>query len=209
LTNSIIINSHYLPSISVFAACVKFNKILIEYFENYQKQTLRNRCYILTANGIQMLTIPVHKQKTYIKDIKIDYSQNWKQIHLRALQTAYGKGAYFEFFFPYFEKIYQQNLSYLVDFNTQLMTLCFNLMKLKKNIFFTEKYQKEYSGTVLDCRNIFEQSIYLPTQFENAPHRYFQLFGNKFVSNLSVVDLLFNLGTNSIDYLYKYSINKE
>src|ERR1700753_2852027 len=94
---SVLIEIQYFPVIDFFAGMINKESVLIEANENYQKQTLRNRCNILTSNGVQMLVVPVMKSESrLIRDIKIDYSQNWIQIHLRALQTAYGKAPYFE-----------------------------------------------------------------------------------------------------------------
>lgn len=205
-TTSLISPVLYLPNTLIFSKIVTHNLIFIEKHEHYQKQTIRNRTHILTSNGIQTLTIPV---KTHISkqiaDIEIDNSQLWNQIHLKAIKTAYGKSAFFEYYFYQFEKIYISPKKYLFDFNIDLMTLCLQLLKVKKEINFTENYQIDYDNSFLDGRKEFFQSNYFPNSLPKPANKYYQLFGNEFANNISILDLLFNEGTNAINYLYNLS----
>src|ERR1035437_8126277 len=96
----ILISTAYLPPTEYFSVISKADEILLEKEENYQKQTFRNRSYILSASGPLSLSIPVFQgslHKTQIKDIKIDYSKRWQQVHLRAMTAAYSSSPYFEF----------------------------------------------------------------------------------------------------------------
>ncbi len=195
---------HYLPSIKYFSEIIKADKIIIEANENYQKQSYRNRCYILSANGTLGLTVPVvNNENKLIRDIKIDYSQRWQQIHLRTLSAAYGKSAFFEFYFHAFEKIILSKHAFLFDLNLALLTKCLAILKTEKQIILSESYHKEYSGDIFDNRNRITVENSKPVENEIYAKKYFQLFGNVFVSNLSIIDLIFNEGTNAKHYLYK------
>lgn len=194
---------HYLPSVAFFSELKSQHKLLLEACENYQKQTYRNRCYILSANGILPLVIPVSTSSSkLITEVTIDYSQRWTQIHLRAIQSAYGKSAFFEHYFPYFEKIYLSKCPTLFEFNSQILTLCLKLLKWPIKPHFTTDFIREYNdNTLKDARNIFSPEVFTPSFSPNHDKKYFQAFGNIFVNNLSIVDLLFNEGTNAGAYL--------
>lgn len=102
----------YLPSIEYISLFLKAENPRIELFETYYKQSCRTRCEVMTANGIQTLTVPVIKvngNHTLTKDIEVSYKESWQQVHLRCLESAYRKSAYFDYYFPYFEKIYKQD----------------------------------------------------------------------------------------------------
>ena len=101
----------YLPSIKYVSLFLKSENPVIELYETYQKQSCRTRCRVMTANGLQTLTVPVIKTSgnhTLTKDIEISYKEAWQQVHLRCLESAYRKSAYFDYYFPYFENIYKQ-----------------------------------------------------------------------------------------------------
>ena len=118
----------------------------IELFETYQKQSCRTRCKVMTANGVQTLTVPVVKvngNHTLTKDIEIDYKESWQQIHLRCLESAYRKSAYFDYYFPYFEKIYRERFKTLVEMNDYCLKVIIKLLKVKKEYLYTEDFEKK------------------------------------------------------------------
>jgi len=194
---------HYLPSIPYFSNLLKADKIIIEAKENFQKQSYRNRCYILAAQGIQSLSIPVEKSfNKNIRDVKIDYAQRWQQIHLRTMKAAYGKSAYFEHYYESFEKIILSKNQFLFDTNFELMSKCLCFLKIKLEMAFTENFEKELNSQVIDSRNQFSLEYTIPTDSAVVSKKYYQLFGNVFVNHLSIIDLLFNEGTNAKRYLY-------
>jgi hypothetical protein len=200
---------HHLPNITYFVQLLKHNEIYLESQENYQKQSYRNRCQILTANGLIELVVPVvhTDNKILIRDARIDYTQNWSQKHWRTLATAYSKAPFFEHFAPYFEKIYKQKNTFLFDFNLELLTLCLKLLQLNPTICLTESYSTIPPNGQIDRRN----EIHPKKQTNLGSFPYFKAyqhnFGSEFVPNLSIIDLLMCKGTQAKEIIYE-SINK-
>ena len=189
----------YLPSIEYVSLFLKAEDASIELFETYQKQSCRTRTNVMTANGIQTLTIPVIKTNgnhTLTKDIEISYKESWQQIHLRCLESAYRKSAYFDYYFPYFEKIYKQKFNTLVELNEFCLKTILKIMKVKKDYSYTTDFER-----IVD-ENDYRISLSKGTnKIEMKP--YYQVFADRhgFIPNLSIVDLLFNEGPNSIHNL--------
>ena len=189
----------YLPSIEYVSLFLKAEDASIELFETYQKQSCRTRTNVMTANGIQTLTIPVIKTNgnhTLTKDIEISYKESWQQIHLRCLESAYRKSAYFDYYFPYFEKIYKQKFNTLVELNEFCLKTILKIIKVKKDYSYTTDFEK-----IVD-ENDYRISLSKGTnKIEMKP--YYQVFADRhgFIPNLSIVDLLFNEGPNSINNL--------
>ena len=186
----------YLPSIEYVSLFLKTEDASIELFETYQKQSCRTRTNVMTANGVQTLTIPVIKTNgnhTLTKDIEISYKESWQQVHLRCLESAYRKSAYFDYYFPYFEKIYRQKFNTLVELNDFCLKTILKIMKVKKDYSFTTDFER------LADENDYRISLSKGSnKIEMKP--YYQVFADRhgFISNLSIVDLLFNEGPNSI-----------
>lgn len=189
----------YLPSIEYVSLFLKTENASIELFETYQKQSCRTRTNVMTANGIQTLTIPVIKTNgnhTLTKDIEISYKESWQQIHLRCLESAYRKSAYFDYYFPYFEKIYKQKFNTLIELNDFCLKTILKILKVKKDYSFTTDFEKIIN------ENDYRISLSKGTnKIEIKP--YYQVFADRhgFIPNLSIIDLLFNEGPNSIHNL--------
>lgn len=201
---SLIFPTAYLPSIEYVSLFLKTDNVSIELYETYQKQSCRTRCNVMTANGIQTLTIPVIKTNgnhTLTKDIKISYKESWQQTHIRCLESAYRKSAYFDYYFPYFEKIYKEKFNTLIELNDFCLKIILKLLKVKKEYSYTEDFEKIVDNN--DLRISLSKNNY--NNFEMKP--YYQVFADRhgFVSNLSIVDLLFNEGSNSV-YNLDYSL---
>ncbi len=189
----------YLPSIEYVSLFLKTEDASIELFETYQKQSCRTRTNVMTANGVQTLTIPVIKTNgnhTLTKDIEISYKESWQQVHLRCLESAYRKSAYFDYYFPYFEKIYKQKFNTLVELNDFCLKTILKIMKVKKDYSFTTDFER------IAEENDYRISLSKGTnKIEMKP--YYQVFADRhgFIPNLSIADLLFNEGPNSIHNL--------
>lgn len=189
----------YLPSIEYVSLFLKTDDASIELFETYQKQSCRTRTNVMTANGVQTLTIPVIKTNgnhTLTKDIEISYKESWQQIHLRCLESAYRKSAYFDYYFPYFEKIYKQKFNTLVELNDFCLKTILKILKAKKDYSFTTDFER------ITDENDYRVSLSKGTnKIEMKP--YYQVFADRhgFIPNLSIVDLLFNEGPNSVSNL--------
>ncbi|RDV17152.1 hypothetical protein DXT99_01160 [Pontibacter diazotrophicus] len=194
--------AQYNPPLSYFWHAIRAESLMVERHENYIKQSYRNRCHVLTAQGVQPLSIPVlrgnSKDKTLITDIEIDYSQKWYNVHWRTIQAAYGRAPYFEFYSDYLKEVYERQPKYLFQLNVDLLRLYLKLLKLNKSLIFTESYQAEHANNVLDLRNRLHPKIY-PDNLHVKP--YTQVFGKQFASELSIIDLLFTQGPTSLTYL--------
>ena len=197
--NVAVIELHFLPSLEYFNAIRSFDKVFIESFESFQKQSFRNRCYILMANKTGRLTVPVLKKgkKGSIKDIKIDYDQKWQANHWRAITSAYRNAPFFEFYADYFHQILFKNLTFLFDLNITLLELCLKQLNINTNIFFTDRYDKNISPEITDLRSKIHPKTHYSNNEFYTPYSYTQVFGSSFTENLSIIDLLFCEGPQS------------
>jgi hypothetical protein len=200
-----LVNLYYLPNTAYFGLISEQNEITLEINDFYQKQSYRNRCTIITSQKTENLVIPVHKieTKTVYKNIQIDYHQPWLRQHLGALKAAYGKSAFFEYYFPLFESVFSKKHHFLVDLNNELLTLCLKLLKLNIKIKFTQNYNTNPAG---NYREYFNPKTTTPDTQNTTWPPYNQNFGQNFVANLSIIDLLFCQGPASKQFLAKTSI---
>jgi len=199
----LLIDLHYLPCIEYFVELTQHETIYLEACENFQKQSYRNRCEILTANKIDILTVPVIKSnsKILIKEVRIDYSQPWQKIHWRAIQSAYGKAPYFEYFADYFKNLYDKKTHFLWDLNLEALTLCLKLLQVKKTILFTSEYNKEAEIHVKEIED--KRSFFHPKARIESQVKYSQVFGREFAPNMSIIDLVLNEGPNGKNLVKK------
>ncbi|MCP4484168.1 MAG: WbqC family protein [Flavobacteriaceae bacterium] len=198
---SILIESHFSPSIEYFDKINDCENLLIEVYENYQKQTYRNRCYILTSQKVDKLIVPIinpHK-KTIIKDIKIDNRSLWFIKHLRSIKTSYSKAPYFIYYEEKLNKIFNKKHKFLIDLNLELINLFLEILEINLNIKLTTKYNELYEQNILDYRN----KIILPNKriTDFITKKYTQIFGTQFYPNLSIIDLFMSKGPSSSLYL--------
>ena len=199
--DSVLIECHYFPSIPYFASLYSAKKIILESNEHFSKQTYRNRCEIMTANGVEKLIVPLTSKhgKVFIKDVRIDYSQKWLQGHWRTIQSAYGKAPFFEFYSDALHSILFSKKEFLFDLNLELLTICLKWLKLNPEITESMSYVNETSAGILDLRNVIsaKNRDLLPPQLISV--NYTQVFGNMFVKNLSLIDLLFCEGPRALE----------
>jgi len=155
--------------------------IFIEAHENFQKQTLRTRCRIATANGVQTLTVPVSGSGS-IKDIKISDHNNWRHLHWQALSSAYGSSPFFEYYADDIAPFFEKKWDFLFDYNLEITHKMCELLDIHTEIRLTEEYQGCTRNQVNDCKP------------------YYQVFKSRhgFLPDLSILDLLFNMGPESI-----------
>lgn len=190
----------YLPPVAWCAAAWREEEVHLEACENYQKGTLRNRCYIAGPNGIQRLSIPLVKgkhQQTPIREIRIAYDEQWQRQHWRSIRTAYGSAPYFEHYAEGLLPFYERRYEFLFDYNLDLLEFIFRKkLGWKGRFILTHQWLPAAGGaSATDLRSAAEgEPGEWPEWF--YPRRYPQLFEARhgFLPNLSVMDLLFCCG---------------
>lgn len=189
----------YFGPISCWKQIINSN-ILWDVHQNYIKQTFRNRTFIHSANGLQILTIPVKhsKIKFSMLDAKIDNSIAWQKNHWRSIQSAYSSSPFFEFYRDSLERIYIKEYTYLTKFNFDLINLILEWTDIEMKSELSKSYKIQYKNG-LDLRENIENKKY--SSSENIIYK--QVFSDKngFLNDLSIIDLIFNEGPNSISYL--------
>lgn len=197
----------YFPSIALMAAMVQTGDIVIEQQETFPKQTHRNRTVIITANGAMTLSVPVVRPNgthTLTTDIAISYAEHWNLIHWRALEAAYNSSPYFLYYRDGIEKILMQRYDRLIELNEAILEHLFAKLKTQHSITYTNDYRKP-CGEPNDFRDRF--SYKHPERLPECP-KYEQVFSDRmpFDGNVGILDLLFNLGPESKDYLLKIEL---
>lgn len=209
---TIYLTSNYLPPVQYYSKLLSYDEILIERFDNYTKQTYRNRCNIAGPGGMLSLSIPIIKPDTLkcvTKDIRISDHGNWRHLHWNSLETAYNSTPFFEYYKDDFLPFYERKYEFLFDFNEQLNELIRSLIDINAEIKYTSEYKKEISGNESDFREkIHPKKDFTIEDSEFTAQPYYQVFEAKygFIPNLSIVDLLFNMGPESLLVLHQ-SIN--
>ncbi len=199
----IILSSAAFPTISYLKAIVLSEHATIEQFENYIKQTYRNRYVIYAANGLLSLSIPVilaTNKKIRIKDVRIDYDSNWQKQHFKTIESAYRSSPFFEYLIDDFHTFFNEKYQFLFDFNTKVLNIVLNILEVDKKIDLTVDFENIPTGKI-DLRSAIHPkkvSIY-----KDRLKPYPQVFKDKsgFKADLSCLDLLFNLGSEAYSYL--------
>lgn len=197
----------YFPCISYMARFLSESDPVIEIYDTYHKQTYRNRCRVMTANGVENLSVPVVKvngNHTMTKDVTVSYVEPWQQIHRRCLESAYKASPYFDHYYDYLKPIFETRFERLIDLNDATLKIVLKLLKTNKDIVHTEDYAHESEH---DLREAFCPKKQLTT--ESLPH-YYQVFNNKFPfePDLSILDLIFNEGPDSTSHLSTIYLGK-
>ena len=200
---ALLIENQLFPPVLAFALALKEGKLLIEACENYNKGSFRNKFSVMSSGGTTTLSIPLDKGKNNskpIKEVTISYAENWQQNHLRTIQTNYGKSPFFEDYFPEIERIYSVDFEYLFDLNLKALDLISQLLSLNLPIDITNEYQNDYSlnhSGIKDYRNIITPKLNTKSyNFKTYPQVFEDRHG--FIPNLSILDLLFCMGPESI-----------
>ncbi|RKS02170.1 WbqC family protein [Flavobacterium sp. 102] len=203
--NNILIHPSYFPSISHFVAMAQCDLVTFEMDDNFQKQTNRNRMYIYSPNGIQLLNIPIkHSKEAHqkTKDIKLETAFDWQKQHFKSLDAAYRSSPFFEYFEDDIRPIFEKKHEFLMDLNLETMSIVSKCLGLEFDYNETTEYFHEVTDKV-DLRHLVNGKKD-NSQFEP----FTQVFGEKhgYLNNLSILDLLFNEGRYALDYLKKQQL---
>lgn len=199
-----VIELHFLPSIAYFSLLKNYGKVVLEVNDFYEKQSYRNRCYVLGPNKVLPLIVPIQKGKSVkpFKEVKIDYSQKWQHVHWKTIASCYGKAPYFEYFAEEFYMVFQEKtFKFLIDLDYALLSKCLKLLGINVDMSLTNSYFENINKGALDLRNGIHPKKSFNKKIFFHPFSYNQLFGKDFVPNLSVLDLLFCEGPNAANVL--------
>jgi hypothetical protein len=197
----------YFPSISHFAALAQSENTVFEIEDNFQKQTNRNRTYIYSPNGIQLLNIPVkHSKESHqkTKEIQIETDSDWQKQHFKSLEAAYRSSPFFEFFEDDLRPIFEKKHNFLLDLNFETLEILSKCLRMKLEYTSTTEYFHEVEPNEYKDFRALVNGKKDSSSFES----YTQVFDDKygFINNLSVLDLLFNEGKYALDYLKKQEL---
>jgi hypothetical protein len=195
---SVCLTSAYLAPVEYYVAMANSEIVFIEKNDSYLKQTYRNRCHIAAANGMMALSIPVEKsngKKILTRDVRISEHNDWQIHHWRSIESAYNSTPFFEYYKDDLLPFYERKWDFLWDFNLEIQTKILELLDLNIIIRFAERYESELEESTIDLR----EKIHPKKDNSTNLKPYYQVFESRFgfQGNLSIIDLLFNMGNES------------
>ena len=206
-----LLQTTYFGPIQWYQKLCRYDQCLVEQYDSYQKQTYRNRCLIATANGVQALTVPVeHTPNTQdlspiTKTLRISDHNQWRRVHWNALQSAYSESPFFDYYADDIRPFFERKYDFLIDFNEAIRQKMCELIDIHPHVAYTSSYTSAVTpqpSDIVDYRDVIHAKHPQPDATFEAK-RYWQVFQHKhgFLSNLSILDLLFCMGPESVFYL--------
>ena len=197
---NILLSTTYFGPVQWYQKLYRAKHVEIEQWESFQKQTYRNRCLIATTQGVQALTVPIVRgESPLIKDIRISDHGNWRHLHWNALQSAYGDSPFFDYFQDDIRPFFEKKWEYLLEFNDAIRVKMCELIDFQPNVSLTTTYAHSANS---DLREAINPKHPAPDA-DFTPKPYYQVYQQKhgFLPNLSILDLLFNMGREGIFFL--------
>jgi hypothetical protein len=228
-----LLQTTYFGPVQWYQKLNRYDRCIIEQYDNYQKQTYRNRCVIATANGLQALTVPVEASrqlgaadngKCLVRDVRISDHNQWRRVHWNALQSAYSESPFFEYYADDLHPFFEQKYEFLTDFNEAIREKVCQLLDIHPKVVHSSQFSVVTTDKPAGSRNAPLKSAQSPQEGQQpvaddfrevisakhplpdpdfTPRSYWQVFQRRhgFLPNLSILDLLFNMGPESIFYL--------
>ena len=205
-----LLQTTYFGPIQWYQKLCRYDQTLIEQYDSYQKQTYRNRCVIATANGLQTLTVSVEHSvnsqelsanSPKVKDLRISDHNQWRRIHWNALQSAYSESPFFDYYADDIRLFFEKRYEFLIDFNEAIRQTVCDLLDIHPNVSYTSDFSLQPSA-IDDYREVINAK-HPQADADFQPRRYWQVFEDRhgFQANLSILDLLFNMGNEAVFYL--------
>ena len=204
MANKLLIELQYLGNIAYYQYLLQFDEIIIEKHENLVKASYRNRTEIASPNGILTLSIPIkggRSKKQLYREVEIASEPDWKKIHWESFCTCYRSSPYFEFYEDELREFYEEKYTFLLDFNRRLHEWVCEQLGIDDTLHPHTDFRD--TNGFADFRNTVHPKVAWQRDSSFKPSEYFQVFGEKlgFIPNLSILDLLFNEGPNSLQVL--------
>lgn len=203
-----LLSTAYFPPIQFFTKIIDQDSFFLEAHENYQKQSYRNRFIIYAANGPVSFSNPVIQGRSpgqLIKDVKLDYSERWNIVQLRTLKSAYSHSPFYEFYIDDLLPFWEKKWKFLFDFNLEILHTLLDILDLQITIHETKVYTPEIEEGEIDVRKLIHPKVDWRDDPSFSPELYNQNFAEKhgFQANLSILDLLFQTGPDSVRIIEK------